>query len=50
MYSTVLTAVECKTKLGFNSCGSIKRKSVLTRIMKVFANEKNIATTFSFKL
>ena len=38
----ILTAVESKTKLGFNPNDSIKRKeqSVLTRIIKIFVSEK----------
>ena len=42
MHSTVPTAVEFKTKLGFNPHDPIMRKeqAALTKIMKVFASEK----------
>ena len=42
MYSAVLTAAEFKSKLGFNPYDLILRQkqTVLTQIMKVFANEE----------
>ena len=45
-------AIEFRSKLGFKQHDIImtKEQSILTKIMKVFAKEKNIIATFYFKL